>query len=137
MAPVPTPIRFKPKTAGWRTRDVDLSFALVDGMHRLTDAVASRNSILGTEQSDWQLQLSISGLEGARDYERCLAYLQGISLVERVAVEAADPGRVRFSLDLNAQPRHLLETFIRDRVLAQGLADDVLEMTQDWLLDVT
>lgn len=68
------------------------------------------------------LELEVQGVRNARDYQRCLAHLQGITIVERVAVLDASAGRVRFRLDLSAAPQYL------DRDLADG---GVLELDED------
>ena len=112
------------ETAGWRNRDRDLSFALAAGVHQLTDLVASRNSIAPAGQGQWQYAMNVGGISGAVDYERCLGYLQGLSLVNRVDIEKASPGSVRFLLDLNALPEYLVETISRGRVLESGNAEN-------------
>jgi hypothetical protein len=112
------------ETAGWRSRDRDLSFALAGGVHRLADLVASRNSIASSGQGAWQFAMNVGGISGAGDYARCLGYLQGLSLVSRVDVEEAGPGHVRFVLELNAMPVYLVETLSRDRVLEPGNAEN-------------
>lgn len=108
------------ETAGWRNRGQELSFTLAEGVHRLTDLVAARHSIAATALGAWQLALDVKGIAGARDYARCLAYLQGLSLVERVSVEQASTGMVRFSLEVNARPEFLAEAIARGRVLRPG-----------------
>ena len=108
------------ETAGWRNRDRDLSFALAAGVHYLTDLVASRNSIALAGQGQWQYAMNVGGISGARDYERCLGYLQGLSLVNKVEIEEVSPGSVSFVLDINALPEYLVETITRDQVLEPG-----------------
>lgn len=105
------------RTAGWRIRDRDLGFALVDGLHRLVDFVASRDAIAPSEQGDWRFELRVAGLRDAVDYARCLAYLDGLSVVDGLDVIEAGPGEVMFSLDLNATPAYLVSELERDRVL--------------------
>jgi hypothetical protein len=108
------------ETSGWRIRDTDLSFALVDGLHRLTDLVAARDAIAPSAQGLWHSELQITGLLGADDYARCLAYLESLSVVEQVNVAEAGPGAVRFLLDLNALPEYLENELDRDAVLVAG-----------------
>lgn len=108
------------ETAGWRIRDRDLTFALVDGLHQLTDIVASRDSIAPGGQGDWRIDLKISGVRDAADYARCLAYLEGLGVVDGVEVLEASRGAVLFSIDLNALPQYLVSELERDRVLASG-----------------
>jgi hypothetical protein len=106
------------KTTGWRNRDQDLSLALVDGLHQLADFVASRDAIASSAQGRWRFQMVVDGLRGAGDYAACLAYLEGLSLVDQVQVLGAGPGEVTFSLVLNAMPEYLLSEFDRDRALS-------------------
>jgi hypothetical protein len=109
-------------STGWRSRDRDLVLGLTQGVHRLADFVASRHSIAPDAQGEWRFDLQVSGIAGAGDYERCLAYLEGLSLVNRVDVEQAGAGAVSFRLELNAMPGYLAETIARDRVLEPGLS---------------
>lgn len=111
------------ETSGWRIRDTDLSFALVDGLHRLTDLVAARDSIAPSAQGDWQAEIRVLGFRGAPDYASCLTYLESLSVVERVVVAEAGLGTVRFRLDLNATPEYLERELQRDRVLVAGPVD--------------
>jgi hypothetical protein len=112
------------ETAGWSSRDRDLSFALADGLHRLTDLIASRDSISGGLAGEWQARFAVSGLGGAQDYDRCLAYLEKLSVVDEVMVESARPGQVGFRLALNAEPRYLEEILRRDGFLVPGSTAD-------------
>jgi len=109
------------ETVGWHSEDRDLSFALADGIHRLVELIAARDSIRGDGGFEAaQAQLLISGLGGPADYARCLAYLEKLSLVDQVAVQLARPGQVGFRLSLNAEPRYLVEILRRDGVLTPG-----------------
>ena len=111
-------------SSSWRTRDRELVTALVEGIHQLTDLVASVNSIGPAGLGDWQVDLRIEGLRGGADYARCLGYLEGLSLVDHVAIRLADPAGIEFRLDLNADPEFLQRTLIRGGVLeATGEAD--------------
>ena len=58
-----------------------------------------------------------AGLRGAADYEACLAWLQALSIVERVSVRAAAPAQVTFRLDLTAMPRYLEDAIANGRLL--------------------
>ena len=108
------------ETAGWRVRDTDLSFALVDGLHSLTDVIATRDAITAAGQGNWLFEISISGFRGADDYARCLAYLEGLAVVDRVNIREAGRGHIRFSLELNAMPQYLTNEIERDDVLVAG-----------------
>lgn len=110
-------------SSSWRTRDRELSFAMVDGIHRMTDLVASVNSIGAAGLGEWQVELLVSGLRGAGDYERALGYLEGMSLVDGVGVLGASSAGVRFRLDLNAEPAYLQRTLDQGGVLERGEAD--------------
>lgn len=104
-------------SSSWRTRDRDLTFALVEGIHQLTDLVASVNSIGPAGQGEWQVDLNVSGLHGRNDYARCLDYLQKLSLVDKVEVRSAGPEGLSFRLSLNAAPEYLDRMLGRDGVL--------------------
>jgi len=101
----------------WHNRDRELMFALADGVHRTVDEIAAVNSIAAEDQGQWQVNLSVEGLNSGEDYNRCLAYLQNQVLVTAVDVVAAEPGAAHFRLEINAAPRYLLEAFQRAAVL--------------------
>lgn len=101
----------------WRNSDQELMFALVDGIHQMTDRFAASNTIAASAQSEWSFDITIGGINSARDYAACLDYLGDLSLVTGVEVAGADPGRVHFVLQLNASPEHLPDVFSRGAML--------------------
>lgn len=101
----------------WRGSDLELQLALVEGLEQAIDQVASQTTIAASDLGSWQQELTISGLAGPADYQRCLDYLQGLVLVERVAVLGAAPGQLRLRLDLTALPRYLAENLAASQLL--------------------
>jgi len=101
----------------WRNNDQELMFALAQGIHQMTDRVASTNTIAVSEQGSWRIDLTIGELNGAEDYAACLEYLQNLSLVTAVDILGAEPGRVHFRLQLNASSEYLSEALDRGTVL--------------------
>ncbi len=101
----------------WHNSDQELMFALADGIHRAVDQIAGANTIAAADLGQWNIDVSIEGLDSGDDYNRCLAYLQDQGLVTAVDVLAAEPGRAYFRLQLNAAPRYLREAFQRKAVL--------------------
>jgi len=93
----------------WRQDDVDLAAGLEEGMHETVDRVAAANMIQASDLGSWQHDLTVSGLASAEDYQRCLNYLQSLSLVEDVGVITAQPGRVTFRAALSASPAYFEE----------------------------
>jgi hypothetical protein len=116
------------QTAGWRNQGQELRFVLAEGVHRLTDQVAARNSIAAAALGDWELSLDVAGILTAGDYARCLEYLEDLSLVERVHVQQVSAGTVRFLLKVNARPEFLEEAIARDRVLRRGTGDHAYQL---------
>lgn len=103
----------------WRLDDRDLQAALIEGTHQVVDQIAGARAIAAADLGSWQQDLEVSGLLGAADYERCVTYLQDISVVTQVDVVSARPGAVTFRLGLSAMPRYLEETLARDAVLGR------------------
>lgn len=101
----------------WRTQDTDLQAALTQSMQEAVDLVAAANTIAASDLGTWEHELTVTGLGGTGDYERCLAYLQQLSVVNQVAVVSAQPGNVTFRLELNALPQYLEETLLGGRYL--------------------
>jgi hypothetical protein len=106
----------------WRVEAFDLQPAMDQAVNQAADEIAAAGSIAAADLGTWEETLTVSGLSGAEDYQHCLAYLQGIGVVERVDVVSARPGSVTFRLGLSALPRYLEEA------LASG---DVLEADED------
>lgn len=108
----------------WRTRDRELLNALVEGLHQLGDRVAALHSIGPAGLGNWQVELQVANLQGREDYASCLAYLQGLGLVDRVTVKRASPDGVRFQLELNAAPEYLERALTTGGRLGAGAARD-------------
>jgi len=101
----------------WRTSDVELMFALAEGVHQMTDRFASVRSIAVSDQGSWAIDLTVAELRGADDYVACLDYLQNLSIVTAVEILGADPGRVYFRIELNASTEYLHGALRRGSVL--------------------
>ncbi len=101
----------------WRNSDQELMFALAEGIHKTTDFVASINTIEVSEQGISSVDVTVRELRDAIDYAHCLEYLQDQSIVTRVEILGADPGRVHFRLQLNASSEYLISALDRGSVL--------------------
>jgi len=121
-------VGFRGQHWSWRQNDIDLVVALTEGMQQVVDQVAAVQTIAASDLGTWQQELSVRGLAGAEHYRRCLAYLQSISLVERVDVINAQPGAVTFRLGLTAMPSYLEEILDSGQVLQRAEEGD------SWLL---
>jgi len=111
----------------WRNEDRELLFALLEGVHRMTDQISSAKAIAPSEQRQWSVEVTVGALDSALDYARCLDYLQNLSLVTSVEIRGAEPGRVHFHLQLNAAPEHLDEAFNRGSTLISSASGTGLE----------
>ena len=107
----------------WRIQDLDLESALIDGLQKAVDQVASSSAIGASDLGTSHQELTVTGLGSAEDYQQCLAYLQSIDIVEDVAVVSARPSTVTFKLELSALPRYLEEVFEDGSVLEAGELD--------------
>ena len=101
----------------WQSSDLELMYALAEGVHQMADQIAANNAIAASQQGSWTREVSIGGLNSAKAYRNCLKYLQDLSLVNGVEVLGADPGRVNFRLQLNASTEDLETAFERGSVL--------------------
>jgi hypothetical protein len=101
----------------WRRQDYDLQAGLLATLDAAIDQVAATSAIAAGDLGAWSYDLTVAGLRGAADYEACLGWLQGLSIVERVGVRTAAPGQVTFRLDLNAMPRYLEDAIANGRLL--------------------
>jgi hypothetical protein len=110
-------LEYEGRNWAWRVDDPDLEVAMNVALNQAIDQIAAANSIAATDLGSWEQVLNVSGLAGAGDYQRCLGYLQGLSVVDRVDVVSARPGEVSFRLGLNALPRYLEEALQSGNVL--------------------
>jgi len=110
------------QTWTWQTSDIELMYAMAEGVHRMADDIAANYTIAASDQGLWTIDISIGELNDAADYVACLDYLQKLSLVNDVEVLGAKPGRVQFRLQLNATSDHLAETFRQGLVLVPASA---------------
>jgi len=106
----------------WQSDDLELMYALAEGVHQMADQIAASSSIAASEQGLWTVDISVGELNSADAYVSCLEYLQNLSLVNEVEILGADPGRVRFRLQLNASAEYLSEAFNRSPVLLPARA---------------
>ena len=117
------------QTWTWRNRNIDLQLALVEGMHKAIDEIAGTHSIAASDQGRTLLDITVTGVAGTADYVRTLSYLQGLSLVDRVRVISAAPGKVRFTLTLNALPEYLVRALESDAILSVTPVADVYSLS--------
>jgi hypothetical protein len=108
----------------WRLQDIDLQSVLNESMEQAVDEIAAANTIAAEDLGVWEHELTITGLLGSHDYQRCLNYLQDISTVEHVTVIAARPTAVTFRLQLNALPLYLEETLSNGDMLEPASTGD-------------
>ena len=101
----------------WRIQNIDLQAALTQSMQEAVDLAAAANTITASDLGTQVHELTVAGLGDAGDYERCLGYLQQLSVVDQVSVVSAQPGNVTFRLALNALPQYLEETLLAGRFL--------------------
>ena len=106
----------------WNNSDREFLFALAQGTHWMADRIAEANTIAAAEQGSRMVEIVIGELDSSDDYVDCLDYLQGLSLVTAVSVLGAEPGQIRFRLEINAPAAYLAETFDRGTVLLPAKA---------------
>ncbi len=109
-------------SSSWRTRAPDLVTAFDEGAHQLVDLVASINAIGPAGQGVFRSELLLTGLTGSGDYARCLAYFEGLTLVDAFEVRGIGPSGLRLGLTLNADPVYLADILRQDGVLEAGSA---------------
>jgi hypothetical protein len=102
----------------WRNRNTDIQLALNEGINQAIDEIAAQHSIAVSDQGQWNIDVTVSGVVTAADYARCLDYFERISLVENIAVRSVASGKVRFELGLNAVPTYFYEALQADGVLS-------------------
>lgn len=117
---VRTNLGFGGENRAWRLRNLDLEAALLEGLNLAIDQVAASSAIAASDLGAWDHELTVTGLRGAADYQGCLAYLQGIGVVDGVTVVSAKPATMTFRLRLNALPQHLEAALAHDAVLSEG-----------------
>ena len=104
-------------TGDFPTAITHLERALAEGLQWAIDGVAASSAIQADELFASSRDVTVTGLNSSADYQACLAYLQGVAVVDGVTVRSARPGEVTFGLALNALPQYLLESLERDGLL--------------------
>ena len=115
----------------WRLQDIDLQGAMTESMQQAVDYIAGANTIDPQDLGVWQYELKIAGINSSRDYQRCLNFLQEISMVNQLAVVSSDSSSVTFSLELSASPRYLEETLARSDVIGIDDPEDGYFLLQE------
>lgn len=115
-------LEYAGENRSWRNRHIDLALVLTEAIHQVVDEIVAVQAIAPADQGSWVHPVTISGVTSGEDYERCLAYLQSLSMVDEVAVDGATPGVVRLTLRLNASPEYFENSVARGRVLESGEA---------------
>jgi len=116
-------LEYQGKSWTWRSRDIAIETALAEGMHMAVTEIANAHSIAAADRGSSSLEITVTGVQNASDYARCLAYLEKVSVVESVRVRRAGPGRVYFELGLNALPEHFSDAVAEDGVLVPLATD--------------
>lgn len=101
----------------WRGQHIDLQAVLSDAIHQAADEITAAHTIAASDQGSRPHEIVVAGLGSADDYARCMSYLQGLSVVDGVSVQSAEPGRVRMVLEINATPDHFDAALADDGVL--------------------
>ena len=110
-------LEYEDENRAWRSRNISLEEALIVSMHQVVDEIALVHAIAPSQQGNWVFDLSVDGISTSEDYARCLAYLESLSIVDDVAIEAANPASISMSLSLNATPDYLQQALDDDGVL--------------------
>lgn len=126
-----TNLGFSGEHFAWRIQDFDLEAGLVEGLQKAIDQVAVSMAIAADEQGVWSRELTVEGINSSSDYQSCLAYLQGLGIVDSVAVISAQPGGMTFRLGLNAAPDYLDEAFLRSGLLEAGDEENLFTYRRD------
>ena len=119
---------FRDQNWSWRRQDYELQAGLLAALQSAIDQIAAASAIAATDLGAWSYDLTVAGLRGAADYEACLAWLQALSIVERVSVRAVAPAQVTFRLDLTAMPRYLEDAIANGRLLEYDADEDRYRM---------
>ncbi len=106
-----------------RFRNIDLETALQQGLNEAIDQVVATSSIAAADVGVWQVDITVTHLGNGDDYLRCLAYLQGLSVVEAVGVGSVSAGKAQFRLTLNAAPDYLQQFLVAGRTLAPSAVE--------------
>jgi hypothetical protein len=106
-----------------RFRGIDLETVLQQGLNQAIDQVVATSSIAAADVGEWQVDITVTHLGNGDDYLRCLAYLQGLSVVEAVGVGSVIAGKARFRLTLNAAPDYLQQFLVAGKTLAPAATE--------------
>ena len=103
-----------------RLEGFDLDGIMEEALHQAIDRIAASRAIGAEGLSRSEFELTVEGVNSAREFQELLAYLQGLSIVNRVDVLAARPTGLTFLLRLDALPDYLLDVFDQDGVIVEA-----------------
>lgn len=103
---------------------VDLGTLLEQGLQQAIDEMAAAARIAPDEQGQWSHALTVTGLADGSAYLALLAYLESVSVVDRVDVRSAQAGQVALELQLNAAPDILGRVLAADGRLQPATGGD-------------
>lgn len=117
---VRTNLEYLDSNWAWRSQNVALRDELVETLHRAVDEVAAVQRIAATDLGQREQELVIADITSSIDYADCLRLLTDLSIVDKVSLVSASPGRIRFRLQLNTLPQYLAESLRSTRKLQPG-----------------
>ena len=94
----------------WTTRADLLELLLEDGVDRAADLLVARYARPADQDATGRVDMVVTGVHALEDYARALGYLDSLEEVERVEVEAVEPGEIRFRVDAHGGRSSLRET---------------------------
>ena len=94
----------------WTTRSDLPELLLEDGVHMAADFLAARYSRPADQDVTGMVDMVVTGVRTLEDYARALGYLDSLEEVERVEVDAVEPGQVRFRVAAHGGRHSIRET---------------------------
>ena len=94
----------------WTTRSDLPELLLEDGVHMAADFLAARYSRPADRDATGMVDMVVTGVRTLEDYARALGYLDSLEEVERVEVDAVEPGQVRFRVAAHGGRHSIRET---------------------------
>jgi len=90
-----------------------------EAIDQLADALAAREAISGSQESE-TIEITISGVDSMTAYGRVQSYLEGLRIVDNLAVKSAAPGRITYRLQVQGGADRLDKLLAVSKMFERG-----------------
>ncbi len=107
------------QTAAWRAQSPNLDASLLSGIEGVASVLSEELAVTHYGSASGLLRVTVRDLRGMSDYASTLAFLRGLSLVQRVSVERASADQLTLALESRGDIEDLRRAIALSDILAE------------------